>query len=425
MYRSVLVSFVLVVAAGPIACKGSARSTSGTSSNTTDTTAVAPAGAQAAPTSDTTGAVAGPIPTTQTAAPGSASGAGATNNASPPTTANNASANAVVASNTSSSAAAAPANSARPNSTAWPGNPNPNRVPNEMGRIMVLEYHLITDHNGLYARERGQFKKDLEFLYDRGYRPVNMSDVLDKNLNLPKGLSPVVFVFDDASPEQFRYIDNNGKLEIDPQSGMGIWLDFRKTHPDWNNKSVYCLLSGAAAGHNFFGDRGVQGQKSNWRFQKVRWLADNGFELCNHTLWHMQLSKYPDAAVQQQIAQCALAIDSAVPGYRVRSMALPQGLWPKNRALASHGSWTNPKTGKTTTYNYEVVFEVAGGPMRSPYDPAFNPGSTPRIQVIGNAIEQTVGKLEQANNAYISDGNPSVVARPVSGTTATTSALKR
>jgi len=69
------------------------------------------------------------------------------------------------------------------------------------------------------------------------------------------------------------------------------------------------------------------------------------------------------------------------------------------------------------------VFEVAGGPMRSPYDPAFNPGSTPRIQVIGNAIEQTIGKLEQANNAYISDGNPSVVARPA-GTSATVAAKK-
>ena len=420
MYRSVLVSFALGVVAAPIGCKGSARSTTAASSNTTDTTAVATAGAQSVSTSDTTSAATGPVPTTQTAAPGSAANsAGATNNSSP-TGVSSAGSNAVAASNTSSSA---PANSARPNSTAWPGNPNPNRVPNEMGRIMVLEYHLITDHNGLYARERGQFRKDLEFLYDRGYLPVNMSDVLDKNLNLPKGLSPVVFVFDDASPEQFRYIDNNGKLEIDPQSGMGIWLDFRKTHPDWNNKSVYCLLSGAAAGHNFFGDRGIEGQKSNWRFQKVRWLADNGFELCNHTLWHMQLSKYPDAAVQQQIAQCALAIDSAVPGYKVRSMALPQGLWPKNRALASHGSWTNPKTGKTTTYNYEVVFEVAGGPMRSPYDPAFNPGSTPRIQVIGNAIEQTIGKLEQANNAYISDGNPSVVARPA-GTSATVAAKK-
>jgi hypothetical protein len=296
-----------------------------------------------------------------------------------------------------------------------------------MGRIMVLEYHLITDHNGDYARERGQFRKDLELLYNRGYRPENMSDVLDKKLNLPRGLSPVVFVFDDASPEQFRYINNNGKLEIDPTSGMGIWLDFKKTHPDWNNKAVYCLLSGASAGHNFFGDRGIQGQKSNWRFQKVKWLADNGFELCDHTLWHAQLNKYPDAFVQEQIARNALAIDSAVPGYKIRSMALPQGLWPKNRALASKGSWTNPKTRKTVSYEWPVVFEVAGGPMRSPYDPAFNPGMTPRIQVIGNAIEAMIDKLEKSGNMYISDGNPSVIARPPAGAslTATTPGVKR
>ena len=384
MYRSVLVVAVFFAAA----CKGGANSASAANSNSgaSDTPV-------AAHISDTGAAVAGPISTTQTSAPGSGanSAGGAT-------------------------AAAGPAVSSTP---------NPNRVPNEMGRIMVLEYHLITDHNSAYARERSQFRKDLELLYDRGYRPVNMSDVLDKKLNLPRGLSPVVFVFDDASPEQFRYIDNNGKLEIDPTSGLGIWLDFKKTHSDWDNKAVYCLLSGASAGHNFFGDRGIQGQKSNWRFQKVKWLADNGFELCDHTLWHAQLSKYPDAFVQEQIARNALAIDSAVPGYKIRSMALPQGLWPKNRALASKGSWTNPKTGKTVSYDWPVVFEVAGGPMRSPYDPAFNPGSTPRIQVIGNAIEAMIKKLESSGNAYISDGNPSVVARPAASPAAATAGAKR
>src|SRR5207248_3311490 len=227
-------------------------------------------------TSDTVGGAAGPTSTTDRTASGSVDAGTSTANG--------------VSTATAPSAGALPA-------------PNPNRVPNEMGRIMVLEYHLITDHNGLYARERGQFRKDLELLYNRGYRPVNMADVLDKNLNLPKGISPVVFVFDDASPEQFRYIENNGRLEIDPTSRIGI------------------------------------------------------------------------------------GIDSAVPGYKPREMALPQGLWPKNRALASHGSWTDPKTRKTVTYSWPVVFEVDGGPMRSPYDPAFNPGSTPRIQVIGNAIE--------------------------------------
>ena len=355
MFRTVLVSFILFAAA----CKGGTNAASAAKSNS----AAADTSVAAAQTSDTGAAAAGPLSTTATSAPSSAT-------------------------------------------------PPPGRVPNEMGRIMVLEYHLIGDRNSAYSRERGQFRKDLELLYDRGYRPVNMSDVLDRKINLPRGLSPVVMVFDDASPEQFRYIENNGKLEIDPTSGIGIWLDFRKTHPEWANKGVFCLLSGAAAGHNFFGDRGIQGQKSSWRFQKVKWLADNGFELCNHTLWHAQLNKYPDAVVQEQIAREALAIDSAVPGYKARSMALPQGLWPKNRALASKGSWTNPKNGKTVSYDYAVVFEVAGGPMRSPYDPAFNPGSTPRVQVIGNVIESTINRLEKAGNMYISDGNPAVVARP-------------
>ncbi len=148
----------------------------------------------------------------------------------------------------------------------------------------------------------------------------------------------------------------------------------------------------------------------------MKWLVDNGFELCNHTLWHAQLSKYPDAFVQEQIARLALAVDSAVPGYKMRSMALPQGLWPKNRALASKGSWKDPKSGKTVAYNYEAVFEVAGGPSRSPHDPAFNPLSTNRIQVIGDAIERTINRLEQNRTAYISDGNPATVARPTGAT---------
>jgi hypothetical protein len=71
------------------------------------------------------------------------------------------------------------------------------------------------------------------------------------------------------------------------------------------------------------------------------------------------------------------------------------------------------------------VFEVAGGPMRSPYDPAFNPGVTPRIQVIGNAIENTINSLERTGNTYISDGNPATIARPAAGTVASTAAAKK
>lgn len=284
------------------------------------------------------------------------------------------------------------------------------RAPNELGRIPVFEYHLIGDSNSRWGRERGQFKKDLELIYQRGYRPVSISQILDRNIDLPKGLSPAVFVFDDASPGQFRYIERNGKLEIDPGSGVGIWMDFRKSRPDWGNNAVFCMLSGAAAGRSLFGDKGIEGQKSEWRFRKVQFLKEQGFELCNHTLWHAQLSKYPDNVVQEQIARGQMAIDSAVPGYRVRTFALPLGIWPKNRALAKAGSWTDPKTGKVVKYNNEAILEVAGGPTRSPHDPAFNPLSITRTEVFANEVERTLNALDKSGR-YVSDGDPKAIAR--------------
>lgn len=276
---------------------------------------------------------------------------------------------------------------------------------NTMGRIPVLEYHIIDTvaKESQFRISRAHFRKDLQLMYDRGYRPITMAQLLDKDFSpVPDGLSPAVFVFDDASPSQFRYIERNGQLEIDPESAVGIWIDFAKQHPDWRGKAVFCLLNGGENGHNFFGDKEkFQGQKNAWRHQKVKWLADNGFELCSHTLWHMQLSKYPDAAVQEQIARNVMGIDSAVAGYKVRTMALPQGLWPKNRQLAWKGSWTDPKTGKTHSYDFEAVLEVAGGPTRSPYDPKFNPKSISRIIAWSQEVERALDELDRTKTRFV------------------------
>ena len=276
--------------------------------------------------------------------------------------------------------------------------------PNHLGRIPILEYHLIGGaKNELYRRTAESFRKDLEDVYARGYRPITVSQMLDKDFReVPAGMSPVIFVFDDASAEQFSYVENNGKLEIDPTSGMGIWLDFQKSHPDWKNRATFCMLNGGAAGHNFFGDGPkFRGQHKQWRLQKVKWLADNGFELCGHTLWHAMLNKYSDAVVQEQIARNVMGIDSAVAGYKVRTFALPYGIWPKNRELAWHGSWTDPKTGKAHSYNFEAVLEVSGGPARSPYDPQFNPHSITRIEAIGDDIKKQLDKLDAMKTRFV------------------------
>ena len=275
------------------------------------------------------------------------------------------------------------------------------------GRIPILEYHVIGDSaTNMFVIEKDLFRKNLQMLYDRGYRPITVAQLLDKDFSdVPVGMSPVVFTFDDASPEQFSYIERNGRLEIDPETALGIWLDFAKKHPDWKGKATFCLLPAAEVGHAFFGDKEKwRGQKAEWRFPKVKWLADNGFELCNHTLWHAQLSKYPDAFVQEQIARGQLAIDSVVPGYNVRTFALPQGLWPKNRELAWRGSWTDPRTGKTVTYDYETVLEVSGGPNRSPFDPEFDRTKLKRVIAFGDNVEKTLDQLDKSKTRFVWDG---------------------
>ena len=269
------------------------------------------------------------------------------------------------------------------------------------GKLPVLMVHLVTDTDALYTITKARFRHTLALLYAHGYRPITVAQMIDRRIDVAPGMRPVVFTFDDASASQFGYIEKNGSLQIDPESAVGIWLAFARTHPDWKPRATFCMLSGAEAGRSFFGNKGIEGQKTEWRFRKLQFLRDQGFELCNHTLWHANLAKYPDAFVQEQIARGQLAIDSAVPGYKVRTFALPLGVWPKNRALAQRGQWRDPKTGVVTRYNYDAILEVAGGPSVNPFDPSFKPLSIRRFNLQHDAVDSLVARLERTNTGYV------------------------
>jgi peptidoglycan/xylan/chitin deacetylase (PgdA/CDA1 family) len=299
------------------------------------------------------------------------------------------------------------------------------RTPNELGRIPVLEYHLLGDTDARWKVSRQRFRENLALLYARGYRPVTISQLLDKKLDLPAGLSPVVIVFDDASPAQFSYVERDGRLEVDPNSGVGMLLDFHRQHPDWENRAVFCVLPAAQQGHAFFGDRGIGGQKTEWRFKKLQFLREQGFEICNHTLYHANLGKQTDEKAQEFIARGQMAIDSAVPGYKVRTFALPLGVWPRNASLGWAGSWREPRSGKVVAYKYDAVLEVSGGPTRSPYDPQFDPRHVTRVEVFARELEKWLDYLDRSGARYVSDGNPATIARPAAPVTVASTSASR
>ena len=303
---------------------------------------------------------------------------------------------------------------------AQPRAPLPSRAPNELGRIPILEWHLVGDADGTYKVSRARFLAELTELHARGYVPIGLDALLSGRIDLPAGASPVLLTFDDSSPSQFRYVEQGGRLAVDSTSALGILEAFLARHPDWPPRALFCLLPAADAGHAFFGDKGIEGQRTAWRHPKLRHLVARGYELCNHTLWHARLDKASPALVREQLARGAMAIDSAVPGYRVRALALPYGLWPRDRTLAVAGEWTPPaRRGAPppapVRYRHEAVFLVAGGPARSPHDPAFNPLALPRVPLQGGtSLTRTLDALDRPGpgGRYVSDGNPATVARP-------------
>jgi len=273
-------------------------------------------------------------------------------------------------------------------------------APNELGRIMILEYHKIDYPEERWTRTPENFRRDLETLYAKGYRLINLGDLLDRRITLPAGTTPVVLTFDDSSPGQFRYLEANGGVQIDPKSGLGILEAFIAEKPDFGRAATFYVLPGASKPNRLFNQPEHEGRK-------LQYLVSRGYEIGNHTLWHANLAKYPEATVRAQVAEAQVWIQRYVPEYRTRTIALPHGAYPADVSWVLHGS------AKGTVYNHDAVLMVAGGPAPSPFSRAFDPVRLPRIQAIERELAYWIDYFDKnPGERFVSDGDPSAVTVP-------------
>ena len=275
--------------------------------------------------------------------------------------------------------------------------------PNELGRVMILEYHLIEEPEARWARTPQNFRRDLERLRAGGYRLVGLTDYVAGRINLPPGVTPVIFTFDDSSPGQLRFIERNGKVEVDPMSAVGILEAFAREHPEFGVNATFYVLPGAKQPHKLFG-------QPEYEQAKLQYLVKRGFEIGNHTLWHATLSKYPEATVRQQLARAQEWIDRLVPGYRLRTLALPMGAYPSQIEWAIRGSVNG------TAYENEAILMVSGGAAASPFHRRFDPYHLPRIQATEAELQGWFKYFEKnPGERYVSDGDPATVRIPKGG----------
>ena len=141
--------------------------------------------------------------------------------------------------------------------------------------------------------------------------------------------------------------------------------------------------------------------------RKLKYLVSHGYEIGDHTLWHANLAKYPEATVRAQLAEAQAWIQRYVPDYRIRALALPYGGYP------SDVSWLLRGSAKGTTYCHDTVLKVAGGAAPSPFSRAFDPVRLPRIQAIERELAHWLGYFERnPEERFVSDGDPDTVTVP-------------
>jgi hypothetical protein len=273
-------------------------------------------------------------------------------------------------------------------------------APNELGRIMILEYHKIDYPEERWTRTPENFRRDLETLYAKNYRLINLCDLLDRKIKLPAGTTPVVLTFDDSSPGQFRYIEANGAVQIDPKSGLGILEAFIAEKPDFGRAATFYVLPGASKPNRLFNQPEYEGRK-------LQYLASRGYEIGNHTLWHANLAKYPEVTVRAQVAEAQVWIQRHVPDYKTRTIALPHGAYPTDVSWVLNGS------AKGTTYSHDAVLMVAGGPAPSPFSRNFDPVRLPRIQAVERDLAYWIDYFDKnPGERFVSDGDPNSVTVP-------------
>ena len=271
---------------------------------------------------------------------------------------------------------------------------------NELGRVMILEYHKIDYPEERWTRTPENFRRDLETLYAGGYRLQSLNGLVEGRITVPAGTTPVVLTFDDSSAGQFRYIDRNGTPEIDPKSGVGVLEAFIRERPDFGRAATFFVLPGAKPPNDLFNQKELQGRK-------LRWLVEQGYEIGNHTLWHANLGKYDEKVVRQQLAEAQVWVQRYVPDYQFRTLALPHGVYPKDVSWAVNG------TVKGTTYRHEAILMVAGGAAPSPFARAFDPIRLPRIQAVEQDLRYWLNHFERTpGDRFISDGNADTITIP-------------
>jgi hypothetical protein len=208
-------------------------------------------------------------------------------------------------------------------------------------------------------------------------------------------MSPVILTFDDGLKSQYN-ITPDGK--VDPDCAVGILEAFHSQHPDWQLRGTFFVLTDEDPKNPppFY--------QKEYAVGKMQHLVQDGFDVGNHTVHHhIGMNRMPDSEVMAEFAGGVAGIHKYLPDYDVNTLALPYGVFPKNKKLLIAG-----KSGGAS-YKNICALDAAWRPVPSPMSDKFTPMHLERVGV-GDKFHESkwwFDYLEKnKGERFVSDGDP-------------------
>lgn len=269
----------------------------------------------------------------------------------------------------------------------------------ELGIVPVLMYHQLREDGGsVYDMTPEEYRDELTWLFDNGFRPITTTQLVRGDIDIPAGTHPVVLTYDDSTLSQARLTPTG---ELDPETSLGILVELAAQYDDVEPRASVYVISGSLFGGTAAGE------------QVLEVLHGHGMELGNHTHTHPSLRSLDAAGVQEELATNVAVVTELVPDAEVVTLSLPLGIFPEDRALAARGS------APIGSYAHEGILLVGSNPAPSPFHVDFDPLAIPRIRSDRDPeVEYTstwwfdIILSSERYRLYVSDGNPDTISFP-------------
>jgi hypothetical protein len=277
--------------------------------------------------------------------------------------------------------------------------------PYEVGQIMIIMYHEVVDGEApsQWQRNADDFRNDLQTLYDRGFRLCSVKDVVENNITVEAGYTPVSITFDDGLPKTFSLVDGSGGFEPAEGTAIAIMEEFCQSRPDFGRGATLFINNDPFRGAGTVAER-------------LNWLVDRGYDIGNHTYSHAHMSKLDKDGILSELGEIDALIRQSVPGYAPVGMAYPYGDRPKGKlkGLVASGEYDG-----ASYYNAFGLKEGYNGKPSSANRVGFDPLNMPRV--CGSSLpEENAYDLgfflefyqKSPEFRYVSDGDPDTVSVP-------------